>query len=75
MATALVGREQFLPVGWDAERIPPDENGAGLLATVQPQQKVGEADNCAPAAIARPPDRFRQCVIGAVSKVVAVDDK
>jgi len=72
LTAALVGREQGLTVGWRAERIPTHEYCARPLAFVQPQQEVGEADHGAGAAIARPPDRFRQRVVGAVGEVVAV---
>ena len=56
LTAALVGREQRPAIGWRAERVPPHEHGAGPLAFVQPQQKIGEADDSAGAAIARPPD-------------------
>src|SRR6185295_16227980 len=45
------------------------------LGLVEPQQEVGEADNCAAALVAAPSDGLWQRVVGAMCKRVAVDDK
>ena len=54
-AAALVGRELPVPVGRRVERVPADQHGARLLGLVEPQQKIGEAEDGAggPAAALR----------------------
>jgi hypothetical protein len=72
LTAALIAWEERLAIGWRAEGVPPHEHSTGSLALVQPQQKIGETDNGTGAAISRPPDRFRQCTVGAVGEVVAI---
>jgi hypothetical protein len=55
------------------ERIPADDDCTRLLALVEPQQEVPEADDGAGALVAFAPDRLRQGVIGAMGERVAID--
>src|SRR5262249_6434513 len=75
LPAALVTRQQFLTVGWRPERIQADDYAPWPVALIEPQQEIGEPDNRAAAAVAAPPDRFGQGVIGAVRERIAVDDK
>src|SRR3712207_7534127 len=50
-----------------------DEHRARLLVLMEPNQKVGEADDGAGSFVAPAQDRLRQSVIGAVRERVAVD--
>jgi hypothetical protein len=75
IAAALIPREQLLPVGRAAERVPADQHGARPLAVVEPDQEIGETDDRPAALVAGAADRFRQRVIGAVREGVAVDDE
>jgi hypothetical protein len=75
LTCALIGRKQSLSECRHAEGIPADQHSAWLFAVVQAQQEIGEANHCATAAVAGPPDRFRQCVVGAVRERVTVDDE
>src|SRR5690606_4012390 len=52
MPSALVVREKALPIGRSVERVPPDEHRARLLARIEPQEKVCEADDGARAPAA-----------------------
>jgi len=74
-APALVAFQGAVPVGRRVECVPADEHGAGLFLRVEPQQEISEADDCAAALVAAPSDRFRQCMVGAVRKRVAIDDE
>src|SRR5213078_1626761 len=75
LAPALIGREQFLPVGRRAYRVPADQNGAGVLGVIEPQQDVGKADDRPTAAVAAAADRLRQAMIGAMAERIAVYDE
>ena len=75
LTAALIGRKQSLPECRHAEAIPADQHSAWLFAVVQAQQEIGEANDRATAAIAGPPDRIRQCVVGTVRERVTVDDE
>ena len=68
LASALIGGKRLMPIGRRIERVPPDQHGAGLLRLVEAQQEVGEADDGTAELAARPQDRFRQAVIGAVGE-------
>ena len=56
-------------------RVPADKHRAGIFALVKPQQEVDEAEDRAGRLIAVAPDGFRQGVIGAMGKGVAVDNE
>ena len=72
---ALVGGESFVPEGRRVERVPADEDRARLLALVEPQEEIREADDRAAALVAAAPDGLRQRVIGPVREGIAVDDE
>ena len=69
----LIGFERAVPPGRCIERVPADQHRPRLLLAGEPEQEIGEPDNGTAALVAAPPDRFRQRVIGAVRKRVAVD--
>ena len=75
LPAALIGRKQLLPIGRRAERVPTDQHGARRFAAVEPQQKIGEADDRAGAIAIPTAQRFRQRVVGAMGERVAVDDQ
>ena len=75
MSTALIIRKEALAVGRRTERVPPDKYCARPLIFVQAQQNICEADDSATATIARPPDRFRQGMEGAMRERVAIHDE
>ena len=75
LAAALIaGQFQRAPIG-HIERVPADDNGAGLLGLVKARQIIGESDNGATALATGAPDRLGQGVVGPVGEAVAVDDK
>src|SRR3954469_14195253 len=73
MASALIGRILAMPVGRRTKRVPRNENRARLLILVEPQQHVGEAEDCTGGPVAPPHDGFRKRVISAVRKRVAFE--
>jgi len=74
-AAALVSRERPVAISRGDEGVPADQHRTGLLLRVEPQQKIGKADDRFPAFVATPPHRFRDTVIGAMRKRVAIDDE
>ena len=53
----------------------PTSTARGCSASIQTQQEVGEADDRAAASVAGAPDGFRQRVVRAMRKGIAVDDE
>jgi hypothetical protein len=74
-SAALVVREEPLTVGGRTERVPAYQHCARPFSLVEPQQEIGEPDDRAAATVADPPNRFRQGVVGAMGKGIAIDDK
>jgi hypothetical protein len=75
VALALIGRERFVAIGGDLERVPSDQHGSRLLGAVEAHEIIGEAEKRAGRLLAFAQDRFWQCVIGAVCEVIAIDDE
>jgi hypothetical protein len=75
LTSALVGRERMVTVGRHIQRISADQHSPRSLALIHSQQKVCEADDCAPASIAAPADRLGNSVVGAVRKRVAINNE
>src|ERR1700722_3786279 len=75
MTPALVGRKKSLPECRRTERVPADQYRAWLFTVIEAQQEIGKARDRATAAVAGPPYRFRQIVVGAVPEGVTVNDK
>jgi hypothetical protein len=75
LTSALIGRECAVTVRQYIQRIPADQHTSGLLALIQSQQKVSEADDCASASIAVPADRLGNCMIGAMRKRIAINNE
>jgi hypothetical protein len=73
--TALVRREETLPVIWCVQGIPRDENRTGLLTFEQTQQEVDEANDRAAPTVATPANRFWQPVERAMREGIAIDNQ
>ena len=75
MTAGLIALKRLVPVSWGIEGIPADKDRAGLFALKEPEQKVGETDNCACTFISGASNGFRHGVVGAMGKRVAVNDE
>src|SRR4029077_3407579 len=74
-AAALIGGKLLVPISGRVQRVPANEHGPRLLRPVESQQHVGEAKDRAGRPAAASQNRFRQGMIAAMGKRVAVDDQ
>ena len=72
---ALVGREQPAPEVRRVERVPADQDRSRTFLLVEPDQRIGEAEQRAAALVAASADRLREAVIGAMREGIAVHDQ
>ena len=59
LAAALIRGERFVSIGRFFIGIPTNQNCAGLLLAVEPEQQIGKAKNGAAGTIATYPNTFR----------------
>ena len=62
-----------MPICGRIERVPADKDGARLFLAIEPQQDVGEPEDCTGRLVAAPQNVFRQSVIHAVRERIPVD--
>src|SRR6202020_2527371 len=75
LAPALRGGKQLAALRRRVQAVPSNNNGARPLIAVEPQQKIGEADNGASRLAVAAANGFWQRVVRSMGEGVAVDDE